>query len=72
MLKDWKKGRIIKVGKYPSQSWYNKKDDGKVSISKRSDSYWYVNIRRYNRNILKTFKTKSKALKFAKQYMKKH
>ena len=71
-LKDWKKGRIIVVGKYPSQSWNNKKDDGRVGISKYVDGYWHIHIRAYKGNISKSFKTKQQALKFAKAYMRKH
>jgi len=65
-LKDWKKTRH----KSNSQGWKNKKTGKNILFLQfMSDNYWsFIQ----EGKTIKNFKTKSKALAYAKSYMRKH
>jgi len=73
-LKDWKKTKgyknswkNIKANKLISYSDWHQYKDNKGHFVQVSDTSWPFTVR-----IDKSFKTKSAALKYAKDYMKKH
>ena len=65
-LKDWK----LFKSSYGEDIWLNKKKNGKVEIFER-ESLNNFNVY-INSFFQRRFKTKSQALKFAKEYMRKH
>jgi len=71
MLKDWKK---VEVDNFRI-NYHRTHPNINISIRYFEKNRWYVNIfpikGKFN-NIIKNFKTKSQALKYARSYMKKH
>jgi capsule polysaccharide export protein KpsC/LpsZ len=67
-LKDWKKIERI----YPH--WINSKTDDRISIIKTLQirEKYYVQYGNYLNQHRKFFMTKAQALKFVKEYMRKH
>ena len=66
MLKDWKKTR----NRINSQGWENKKTKENILFVRfMQDNYWSF---LKEGKTLKTFKTKSQALKFARAYRRKN
>jgi len=67
-LKDWKQG----YGGITKDTWYNQRTESILRVLKEHN-YYIVWLSRLNYSrTLKKSKTKSQALKFAKEYMKKY
>jgi len=71
-LKDWKKSKL------GYNIWKSDRTDAKLRIIKDPDltgkypTYDIVVVKAFKRIILKTERTKSAAMRFAKSYMRKH
>jgi len=66
-LKDWEKGKTS----FGKTAFYNKKNSDTIVLSK-GKSFWNVQFGKIGKRDYKFFKTKSKALAYARNYMRKH
>lgn len=67
-LKDWKKDVDINIAKV----WLSKKDKGVISINKHDDGWSFNAFPKGQRMIKKEKLNKTRALSYARAYMRKH
>lgn len=76
-LKDWIKKSTTKLGDIEQITYKNEKGDTLKIYGNKSKGKWEVNFGEFHPYLIKIktlreFKTKSKALKYARDFMKKH